>query len=83
MVIAEESPHLRAVIRELSRLSQAERLQLIAYLAEQAHQAAIQTDDVVQAWQEVAGAAPNLLKGQDAQEWVNSLRSLEWERDLD
>jgi hypothetical protein len=82
MVITEESPHLQAVIRELSRLSQAERLQLIAYLAQQAHQAVTQSEYGAQTWQEVAGAAPNLLEGQDAQEWVDTLRLVEWERDL-
>ena len=32
-------------------------------------------------WHEMIGLAPNLLEGQDAQEWVNQLRDEEWERD--
>lgn len=82
MIANPQSPQLLAVMREVDRLSQTERLQLIAYLAHQAHQVESPSALTTMTWQQLAGIAPNLLEGQDAQEWVNDLRSTEWERDL-
>jgi hypothetical protein len=82
MVTNPESPQLLAVLREAARLSQTERLQLIVYLTQQAHQEDSQSAPIAMTWQQLAGIAPNLLGGQDAQEWVSGLRATEWERDL-
>lgn len=82
---APDSP-LQHIREQAIQLSHTEVLQLIAYLIEQAQQTAPQNDDIVQPkkyyWRDMAGIAPNLLEGQDAQEWVNKIRAEEWEREI-
>lgn len=70
----EPSP-LAEVLHIIPRLTQSEKLELIAHLA-------LQTAVTSPAyyWREIAGIAPDLLRGQDAQEWINQIRQ-EWERE--
>jgi hypothetical protein len=69
---------LAKILQTVPQLSHSEILELIAYLAEQARQTA--APSTIYYWRDIAGIAPNLLEGQDAQEWVNGVRQ-EWERD--
>lgn len=71
------SSPLTEILQTVPRLTHAELLELIAYLAQQARQTA--TPPTTYYWRDIAGIAPNLLGGQDAQEWVNKTRQ-EWER---
>ncbi|BAU10295.1 hypothetical protein LEP3755_07790 [Leptolyngbya sp. NIES-3755] len=68
------SPRLRQVLDEIAQLTPEERSQLV----EQVQQ--MQTLEVQpkKSWQDLAGIAPNLLNGEDAQVWVNQLRD-EWD----
>ena len=68
---------LQRILQTVPQLSQAEMLELIAYLAQKAQQTA--TSQPTYYWQDIAGIAPNLLEGQDAQAWVNQVRQ-EWHR---
>ena len=78
-------PHNRSssldnIMKIVPQLSQTERLELIAYLAEQARETAVSEPSPKYQWQDLAGVAPDLLAGQDAQEWVNQVRTDEWDR---
>jgi hypothetical protein len=68
---------LNEILQAASRLSHAETLELIAYLAQQAQQTAVTQTPYY--WSDIAGIAPDLLGGQDAQEWVTKIRR-EWDR---
>ncbi|MCZ7670343.1 MAG: hypothetical protein M5U34_25895 [Chloroflexi bacterium] len=72
-----KSEPLAIILQTVPRLSHAELLELIAYLAQQAQQTAVR--QTTYSWHDIAGIAPNLLAGQDAQEWVNQTRQ-EWDR---
>ena len=73
-----KSSTLNEILQTIPQLSQDEILELIAYLAQQAQQPAAQHETYY--WGDLAGIAPDLLKGQDAQEWINNSRR-EWDRD--
>ncbi len=74
------SPSLNQIIKIVPQLSQKELLELIAYLAQQAQETAVAEPTPRYQWRDIAGAAPGLLAGQDAQEWVNQVRTDEWDR---
>jgi hypothetical protein len=69
---------LNEILQAVPRLSRAELLELIAYLAQLARQTDVTQETYY--WRDIAGIAPDLMKGQDAQEWVNKVRQ-EWDRD--
>lgn len=76
------STPLDQILRAIPRLSQAELLELIAYLARRAQKTAVSEPSPLYKWSDMAGVAPDLLEGQDAQTWVNQVRTEEWERDI-
>lgn len=67
-----KSSPLDEILQTIPRLSHSEVLDLIAYLAQQAKQ--MDSPQETYYWRDLAGIAPDLLKGQDAQEWVNEGR---------
>ena len=72
------SPHLEAVLQSITQLSSREKLEVISYITEQLKQPAEPEVQVRRSWRELRGVAPNILGGQDAQDWVNQQRD-EWE----
>ena len=76
------SSAFRQVKLAIPQLSQLELLELITDLAQRAQETAVSEPQPVYKWRDIAGAAPNLLEGQDAQTWVNQIRSEEWERSV-
>jgi hypothetical protein len=79
------SPHLELILQEIQFLSQAEKLMLIAELAQSAQTITTAVDTPPTLPQpynlrDFLGIAPDLLDGQDAQAWVTALRTTEWER---
>ncbi|GAB4292715.1 MAG: hypothetical protein Fur0025_28550 [Oscillatoriaceae cyanobacterium] len=68
------SPLLAQVLREIEQLSPEEQLQVISHATEQLKRRTLNQHNPKRSWQELRGIAPNLLNGQDAQEWVNELR---------
>lgn len=68
------SKDLRDIIRQAETLSPQELLQLISYLADRVRQAYSPSSDGRQ-WQEIAGAAPYPLLGEDAQARIARTRS--------
>lgn len=72
------SPHLEAVLQSITQLSSREKLEVISYITEQLKQQAEPEVQVRRSWRELRGVAPNILGGQDAQDWVNQQRD-EWE----
>jgi hypothetical protein len=73
-----KSSPLNDILQTVPRLTHTELLELIAYLTQQAQQTG--DSEKPYYWREIAGIAPGLLGGQDAQEWVNQVRQ-EWNRD--
>jgi hypothetical protein len=70
------------VLSEIEQLSLAEQMQVLEYLVKQMKQSlesvAVPEKPKKYKVSDFCGIAPNLLKGMDAQEWVNQLRD-EWE----
>jgi hypothetical protein len=72
------SSQLQQVLIEIDRLSSTEQIQIIEHIT-------VRLKEVVpkiqprksKSWRDLAGIAPNLLDGEDAQEWVNKERN-EW-----
>ena len=72
------SPQLQQVLTEIDRLSSTEQIQVIEHIT-------VNLKEVVptiqprkgKSWRDLAGIAPNLLSGEDAQAWVNRERN-EW-----
>jgi hypothetical protein len=72
------SPQLQQVLTEIDRLSSTEQIQVIEHIT-------VNLKEVVttaqprksKSWRDLAGIAPNLLNGEDAQAWVNRERN-EW-----
>ena len=73
-----KSSPLNEILQSIPRLTHAEILELIAYLAQQAKQT--DTSQETYYWGDIGGIAPDLLEGQDAQEWVSQVRQ-DWDRD--
>ena len=76
------SPAFRQIRQAAPQLSQIELLELITYLAQQARETVVSEPKPTYKWRDIAGVAPNLLEGQDAQIWVNQVRAEEWERNV-
>jgi hypothetical protein len=72
------SPQLQQVLADIDRLSSTEQIQVIEHIT-------VNLKEVVttaqprksKSWRDLAGIAPNLLSGEDAQAWVNRERN-EW-----
>lgn len=72
MMLKEPAHHLQPILRATAHLSQSDLLELITYLAQQAQQTTNEGESI--SWVEMEGIAPNLLGGEDAQEWVTQSR---------
>ncbi|PSB24028.1 hypothetical protein [Stenomitos frigidus] len=72
------SPLLQQVLQEIEQLTSSEQLEVISHTTEQLKRRAVTQSKPKRSWRELRGIAPNVLNGQDAQEWVNQLRS-EWD----
>jgi hypothetical protein len=64
---------LENLIREAENLSPTEQLRLAAHLAEKARQTDL-ASRARRSWDELCGAAPSPLLGEDAQTWVSRTR---------
>jgi hypothetical protein len=83
MLQVPKQSRLDIIKNEIPALSQAEMLELIAYLAQYAQKTTVLKETAPEyKWQDIAGIAPDLLEGTDAQEWVSKIRSEEWDRDV-
>jgi hypothetical protein len=60
---------LQDLMRQVDQLSTDEQLQLLVYIAERARQGAQRPK-----WSDLCGIAPDIMDGQDAQEWVSRTR---------
>jgi hypothetical protein len=79
------SPQLQQVLTEIDRLSPTEQTQVIEHIT-------VKLRSIIgtlplkksKSWRELAGIAPNLLNGEDAQEWVNKERDewVQWEQQI-
>jgi hypothetical protein len=72
------SPLLQEILNQVKQLPVGDRQELIRQLSEEIHDHTTAPPQPKRSWRELRGIAPNLLNGQDAQEWVNELRS-EWD----
>jgi hypothetical protein len=61
------------IMKRADSLSPDEQLELISHLAQQARQAYGEPKPH-RKWSDIMGIAPNLLNGEDAQEWVSRTR---------
>lgn len=68
---------LQQVLQEIEQLTPEEQLEVISHTTEQLKRRTVQSKPK-RSWRELRGIAPHVLSGQDAQEWVNQLRS-EWD----
>jgi hypothetical protein len=72
------SRQLQQVLIDIDRLSSAEQIQVIEYINAKTPEIGSTTPPKKsKSWQDLAGIAPNLLNGEDAQTWVNRERN-EW-----
>ena len=70
------SPQLQQVLTEIDRLSSTEQIQVIEHIIVNLKEVVITTQpSKSKSWRDLAGIAPNLLSGQDAQAWVNRERN--------
>jgi hypothetical protein len=65
---------LNELKRKLEKLSHSEKLQLMAYLAEQCRVGAKKASQRPR-WREIRGMAPYPLTREDAQDWVSRTRA--------
>jgi hypothetical protein len=72
------SPQLQQVLIDIDRLSSAEQLQVVEHITTK-NRAVLSTTPAKESksWRDLAGIAPDLLNGEDAQEWANRERT-EW-----
>ena len=82
MLSIPQSPHMQTILQEVTELSQAELLHLIAYLAERAQQQVLHESAPTYAWTDIEGILEDSLTGMDAQDWVDQIRAQDWERDV-
>jgi hypothetical protein len=68
---------LQQVLQEIDRLTLEEQSEVVNYTTEKLKCRTLNQNQPKRSWRELRGIAPGLLAGQDAQEWVNQLRS-EW-----
>jgi hypothetical protein len=72
------SPLLKQVLDDVNRLTWGEKWQLVGHMMTQLQSQTVVMERPRKSWLEMAGLAPNLLKGLDAQDFVNGLRD-EWD----
>jgi len=60
---------LQDLMRQVDELSTDEQLRLLVYIAERARRSAERPK-----WSDICGIAPDLMDGEDAQEWVSRTR---------
>lgn len=75
MMIKEPPQQYQPILQAAAHFSKAEILELISYLTQQAQDP--EPIDETLTWLDMEGIAPNLLEGQDAQEWVSQSREAE------
>jgi hypothetical protein len=69
---------LQQVLAEIDRLSSTEQIQVIEHITVNLKEVVPTTQPLKsKSWRDLAGIAPNLLSGEDAQAWVNRERN-EW-----
>jgi hypothetical protein len=74
------SPQLQQVLAEIDRLSSTEQIQVIEHITVNLKEVVPTTQpSKSKSWRDLAGIAPNLLSGEDAQAWVNRERN-DWDR---
>lgn len=72
---------LQQILSQIDKLTPQEQMQVVGHLINQLQNRAAIVEPR-RSWHDLEGAVPNLLGGEDAQEWVNRLRD-EWdEREL-
>jgi hypothetical protein len=72
------SPQLQQLLTEIDRLSSTEQIQVIEHITVNLKELVPTTQpSKSKSWRDLAGIAPNLLNGEDAQVWVNQERN-EW-----
>jgi hypothetical protein len=70
------SPQLQQVLAEIDRLSSTEQIQVIEHITVNLKEVVPTTQPrKSKSWRDLAGIAPNLLNGEDAQAWVNRERN--------
>ena len=72
------SPQLQQILIDIDRLSSTEQIQVIEHITAKLREVVSLTPSKqTKSWRDLAGIAPHLLNGEDAQEWVNRERT-EW-----
>lgn len=69
---------LQQVLQEIEQLTPEEQLEVISHVTDQLKRRTVTQTKPKRSWRELRGIAPNVLNGQDAQEWINQLRN-EWD----
>jgi hypothetical protein len=74
-------PLLEQVLQDIDQLTLEEQFEVLNHTTEQLKHRTVSQNKPKRSWRELRGIAPDLLAGQDAQEWVNQLRSQWSERE--
>jgi hypothetical protein len=72
-------PQFQNIVQQVKQFSYEQTEEMMRILAQQLRK--VEPENEKKSLLNLAGIAPNLLEGQDAQEWVNEVRK-EWERDF-
>ncbi len=64
---------MQDLMRQIDELSADDLLSLLSYIAQRARVQALKETNRPK-WSDICGMSPNLLGGEDAQEWVNRHR---------
>jgi len=65
---------LNKIIAQVEALTTEEQLRLVAYLAERVSRVDETISTRQRQWCEIAGVAPDLMQGEDAQAWITRTR---------
>ena len=79
------SPQLQQILIDIDRLSSTEQIQVIEHITAKLREVVSLTPSKqTKSWRDLAGIAPDLLNGEDAQEWVNRERNewSQWEENI-
>lgn len=68
-------PLLKQVLQDIEQLTLEEQFEVINHTTEQLKRRTVNQNKPKRSWRELRGIAPDLLAGQDAQEWVHRSRS--------
>ena len=76
-------PQFQNIVQQVKQFSYEQAEEMMRILDQQLRRTEHEDaeDEKKSSWLNLAGIAPNLLEGQDVQEWVNEVRK-EWERDF-